>query len=91
MKILVFGNVTPCQQLCHEDGKITLTPNVVNYLLCKNLGLHNGESSRTFEVLHDVGRLIATKVSERCSASIFKVKQSTWRKFPEHLIFMTTV
>jgi hypothetical protein len=56
MKILVFGNFTPCQQLFHEDGEITLNPNVVNYLPCKNLGFHNGEKSRTFEVLPDVSR-----------------------------------
>jgi len=56
MKILDFGNVMPCQQLIHEDGEITLTPNVVNHLPRKNLGFHNGERSRAFEVLHDVGR-----------------------------------
>lgn len=56
MKILVFGNVTPCQQLFHGHRDITLTQNVVNYLPSKDLGFHNGERSRTFEVLHDVRR-----------------------------------
>ena len=37
-------------------GEITLTQKFVNYLPCKNLGFHNGERSRTFEVLHNVTR-----------------------------------
>jgi len=51
MNIQVFGNVTLCQQLFHEDEEIILNQNVVNYLPCKNLGFHNGERSRTFEVI----------------------------------------
>jgi hypothetical protein len=56
LKIQVFGHVTPSQQLFHQDEEITLTQNVVNYLPRKNLGFRSGESSRTYEVLHDVSR-----------------------------------